>query len=107
MSEGMYRHSLPALNLSIERLTENVPCDGKYYVLRDGETVGVFRSLKQATRLFRQIVDESGYKPEEVSMSKEALRNAEMNRYFEAKELYWAESHKYRGGGGRGGRGGV
>ena len=28
-------------------------------------------------------------------------------RYMEAKDLYWADSYKHRGGGGRGGRGGV
>jgi hypothetical protein len=30
-----------------------------------------------------------------------------LERYLDAKDLYWAESYKYRAKGGKGGRGGV
>jgi hypothetical protein len=63
MSSGSYRQSIPELGLSIEKETAAVPSDGKYYVLKDEETVGCFRSLKQAQGLFKKIVQESGYKP--------------------------------------------
>lgn len=31
-----YKHYIPDIGLSIEKNTENVPQDGKYYLLRDG-----------------------------------------------------------------------
>ena len=101
-----YRQYIPDLDLSIERHTKPVPSDGKYHVLRNGEILGSFRSLKQAQVLYREIVQRSGYKPSPPEGGKTP---AEMmtERYMEAKDLYWANSHKFRTGGGRGGRGGV
>ena len=34
-SDDTYRHYIPDLDLSIEKNTENVPQDGKYYLLSD------------------------------------------------------------------------
>ena len=34
--DDTYKHYIPYLGLSIERNTEKVPQDGKYYLLRDG-----------------------------------------------------------------------
>ena len=107
MAQGdFYRQSIPDLNLSIERATEAVPDDGKYHVLRSGELLGSYRILKRAQEVFRRVVQESGYAPKPSDSGKTA---SEMltDRYMEAKDLYWSDSHKHRGGGGRGGRGGV
>ena len=106
MPDDYYRQYIPELNLSIERFTEEVPSDGKYHVLKKGELLGSFRSLKQAQTLFRELVQDSGYKPNPPESGKTASEVA-TERYMEAKDLYWADSYKYRGGGGRGGRGGV
>ena len=106
MASNSYRQYIPHLGLSIELLTEAVPSDGKYHVVRNGEIVGSFRSLKQAQAIFRQLVQDSGYKPSPPQSSK-TVSEIMTEQYMEAKELYWVDSHKYRGGGGRGGRGGV
>ena len=106
MSGDSYRQAIPDLNLSIEKATDKVPNDGKYHVLRNEEVLGSFRSLKQAQELYRKMVQESGYKPAPVVTTKSAAEMATEN-YLAAKDLYWSESHKHRGGGGRGGRGGV
>jgi hypothetical protein len=69
--------------------------------------IGSFRSLKQAQGLFKKIVQESGYKPKTVEGETKTASEMAMERYMEAKEFYWADSYKHRGGGGKGGRGGV
>jgi hypothetical protein len=102
-----YRHYIPALDLFIERGTSRVPGDGKYHVVYKGKIVGSFRSRKKAEQKFRQLVEESGYKPDTsiakpVDPSQEALE-----RYSLEKAIFWAEGPKYKGKGGRGGRGGV
>jgi len=84
-----------------------VPSDGKFHVVDKGNIVGSFRSIKKAEEKFYQIVKESGYKPdttinESLDPSKEALE-----RYALEKAIFWAEGPKYKGKGGRGGRGGV
>ena len=105
--KGSYRQSIPGVELSIEKDTENVPNDGKFHVLMNGDTRGTFRSLKQAQELFNRLVRESGYTPVVGPVSKKSPAELAAERYLEAKDFYWADSHKYRGRGGRGGRGGV
>ena len=97
MNADSYRQAIPDLNLSIEKATDKVPNDGKYHVLRNEEVLGSFRSLKQAQELYRKIVQESWYKPAPVVTAKSAAEIATEN-YLAAKDLYWAESHKHRGG---------
>jgi hypothetical protein len=102
-----YKHYIPDLLLSIERNTENVPKDGKYYLLRDGEIVEGFRTLKKAQMAFKQALDKIGYTPKPSEESAKSAAEQRIQAYLDAKELYWAESHKYGGKGGKGGRGGV
>ncbi len=52
MAKDMYRQYIPDINLAIERYSDNVPQDGKYYLLQNGQVLGVFKSLKQAQELF-------------------------------------------------------
>ena len=101
MTTRYYRQFIPDLALSIERATGEVPDDGKYHVLHDGASVGAFRSLKAAQVEFRRIVEESGYRPAPPDSGK---TTSEMmtDRYMEAKDLYWASSHRYRQRGGQG-----
>ncbi len=101
MTTRFYRQSVPDLGLSIERATDSVPDDGKYHVIRNGQTLGSFRALKPAQQLFRQAVEESGYRPQTADSGKSS---SEMmtDRYMEAKDLYWSASHRYKPGGGRG-----
>ncbi len=94
------------MGLSIERDTERTPDNRKYYVFRDEQVLGTFSKLKAAQSLYRQVISESGYHPEPQPEHGKTASELMTERYLEAKEFYWADSHKYRGGG-RGGRGGV
>ncbi len=107
MVTDAYRQYIPELQLSIERSTETVPKDGKFYVIREGHVLGRFRSLKQAQELFRQVVQETGFKPKQEERAGKSAAELDVDRYLDTKEAYWADSYKHRGGGGRGGRGGV
>ena len=101
MPDRFYRQQIPDIKLSIERATESVPDDNKFYVIQDGQTLGSFRSLTPAQQLFRQVVADSGYTPKPQESPKTV---AEMvtERYMEAKDAYWSNSHRYRGRGGKG-----
>jgi hypothetical protein len=63
-----YRQTLPDLDLSIERFTDRVPTDGRWYILRAGEPVGRFRSLSAAQEAWRKIVRESGWKAKPIEV---------------------------------------
>ena len=106
MAGEFYRQFIPDMELSVERGTDSVPRDGKYHVLKSGRDLGSFRVLKQAQTLFKQVLNESEYQPPPPPEGKSA---SEMltDRYLESKDLYWADSHKFLSGGGKGGRGGV
>jgi hypothetical protein len=54
----MYRQTIPGYNVSIEEGTENVPKDGRYYVLKDNQIVGKFTNLKRAREKYLQLLEE-------------------------------------------------
>jgi len=66
-----YLVKMERAGLSIEQGTANVPDDGKYYVIHKGQIMGKFRSLKQAEKLYKEILSGldlpplSGASPEE------------------------------------------
>ena len=103
VSGESYKHYIPDLKLSIERNTSNVPSKNYYYVIRDGEIIDKYRTLKKAKEIFDKMVKESGFKPKIESSKEKDMRDYELDRYFLAKEVYWAESYKYRGKSGKGG----
>ena len=107
MPEAFYKQSLPPLGLSIERDTECTPDDKRYYVLQDGQMLGSFATLRAAQALYKQVIADSGFQPKPQDGSGKTASEMMTERYLEAKEFYWADSHKHRAGGGRGGRGGV
>lgn len=105
--DGTYRHFIPKLSISIERNTARVPNDGKFYILREGQIIDSFRAIAKAEARFRQLVKESGYKPEVSPTKPRSAADEKLERYLDTKDLYWAESYKYRTKGGKGGRGGI
>ncbi len=96
----MYRRSIPQINLSIERNTDKVPCDGKYYLFKDGVIIKVCRSKAKADELFKKIVDESGYKPPKIDISN--YSNEALDRFLRDRIIFHAEGAKYNSRGGRG-----
>ena len=98
-----YIQRLPALNLAIKRNTPDVPPDGRYYVLLDGTTLGVFPNLKRAQERYRQHIAETGYRaPAPDPLSKDELvRREDLERDMQRTANYWADSHQHRGGGGK------
>lgn len=63
MEQTPYRQVLPGLQLSIERYTPDVPDDGAWYVLREGDQIGRFRSLKSAKELWGAEIAASEWEP--------------------------------------------
>ena len=102
-----YRHLLPSLELSIERNTNLVPNDDFFYLVRGNAILGRYRYLKKAEEAFRALVKESGYEPHKAESRSKSASQLSIEHYLDSKEMYWAESHKFRGQGGKGGRGGV
>jgi hypothetical protein len=95
-----YRQCIPPIDLSLERYTESVPKDGYYYVLLRGEIKGRFRTRNAAAELYTGLLRQTGYKPPPVD--KTTPRNEAVEGYLDAKESYWADSHKHARRGGKG-----
>lgn len=100
-----YRQFVPGIGLSLERNTDTVPKDGSFYVIRNGDVVGRFRSLKDAQLEYVAIRDTLVVPKIPVAADDEST--LAMDNYFMAKEMYWSQSHNFGRGGGKGGRGGV
>jgi len=101
-----YKRYIPEIELSLERNSENVPADGKYYILRSSKVIFSFRSQKEADRQFDELVRESGYKPSKTADKNLKTHNEGIERYLDAKALFYTIG-PIRKKGGRGGRGGV
>ena len=102
-----YKQFIPAIDLSIEKNTGNVPSDGKFHIVKGGKVIHSFRNRKLAEEKFKQLLAESGFKPVQTHTAQINPLDESMERYAMAKDIFWAEGPKYRKKGGRGGRGGV
>src|SRR5262249_40211342 len=58
-----YIQRLPALGLSIQKNTPEVAPDGRFYLLRDGEVLGRYRSLPAAKNAWQEVLDAAGWQP--------------------------------------------
>src|SRR4051812_24109170 len=98
-----YRQGIPAIDLYIERGTERVPPDGRYHVVHGGKVVGSYRGLRGAQACYRNRLAESGYVPAPSPQlsADEQLRHENIERDLLRSASFWAESHRYGGGGGR------
>src|SRR5687768_9082999 len=56
----MYKRSHPNAPLSIQQNTDAVPADGMFYVLRDREVLGRFRTLKKASEAYKAALEAEG-----------------------------------------------
>ncbi len=52
---SVFKQSIPGLNLSIEEATENVPADGRFYVIDRGVIHRSYKTLRQATAVYDQL----------------------------------------------------
>lgn len=98
---ALYRQSIPAIELSLEKSTDNIPNDGHFYVLLRGEVKGRFRTKYKALALYRTLLKESGFKPQPVQVRTDSSRET-VERYMDELESYWSDSHTHRRRGGKG-----
>ena len=92
-----YRYFMSALDLSIERHINQVPNDGKYYIVHKGNIVHSFRSRKRAEEIFYQLVKDSGYKRDTVAEENIDPAQEALERYALSKDIFWAEGSEYKG----------
>ncbi len=107
MADPFFKLALPDAGLSIEQNTENVPNDGRFHVILNGNVVASYPSLKRARDRFQQLKEETGYRPPGRRDGEDLANREHIERVLDAATSYWDSSHKFRGRGGRGGRGGI
>lgn len=103
----MYRQYNEKAGVSLEQGTPAVPADNRYYLLRNGEAVGSFPSLKRGMTAYQKLVQEqlarlSGDEAGAAAAAKEKRLDPvkeSTERFLDAKDAYWTNSHKYRRGG--------
>jgi len=107
VADAFFRLDVPEISLSIEQNTENVPHDGRYHVVKDGVILASYPSLKRARDRLQKLKDEAGYQPTQDNAAEKSPAKEHVERLMDAASSYWGASHKFRGGGGKGGRGGI
>ncbi len=100
VSSGLFKQSVPAIGLSLERGTDRTPTKGMFYVFLGDEVKGEFRNKKRALDLYMSILKASGYTP--AAPENQASRNEAVERYLDDLESYWDSSHKHSRRGGKG-----
>lgn len=63
-----YRQYLPDLDLALERLTDKVPDDGAWYLIRAGRQLGRYRTRSQAMEAWKAVLDEAEWEPAKRSV---------------------------------------
>lgn len=110
----MYRQRFPALALSLERGTEDVPDDGRYHLVVHGEVVESFPRERPATTAYeemrRRLIAETGWTPELAPPSRDEVL-ARLRAESDVKAVQADSSRSKRAKavrkGGKGGTGGV
>ena len=112
--QGMFRVGIPALGIAVCRGTEDVPDDGRYHVVVDGQIVASERSQKRALGIYRERRDQliaDGAElpaPEPPIDPAERLRQERVDRDIRSMRSEWlSRLHRKSRKGGKGGRGGV
>jgi hypothetical protein len=96
-----YRQSIPDIHLSLEYCTALVPRDGHYYVIKDDQIDGRFRTLKEAQSRYKQLISQSGYTGPKEGARPENRSPQEVERYLDSLQGYWGDSHKHTRRGGK------
>lgn len=78
----MYRQENPRAKISIECNTGNVPSDGKYYVLKEGQIISRFHNLKAASNLYKQMIDEMALPPLVIEEKIKVTHSQIMDDYY-------------------------
>jgi hypothetical protein len=107
-----FKQEVPALNLSIEQSTPNVPADGLYYVILNGEIVFRSKSRRKALDLYDARKEELFRvhgKPAPTQWDREEWLKEEQTRYdIQGMRSEWLRMHGSKSRkGGKGGRGGT
>ena len=87
-------------DVSLERATENVPRDGKFHVIAEGQIVKSVKSQKAALQAYREAIKATGKEPSPRDDSKtasasEIVQAEENDRQFYLSAMYWSFSHEY------------
>jgi hypothetical protein len=106
---AVYRQYNERAGVSLEQGTPAVPADNRYHLLRQGQPVGVYPTLKRAMNAYQRLVKEIlGAEPDSRGGGTAAAHQEEKRvdpvkesteRFLDAKDAYWSNSHKYRRGG--------
>ena len=101
MANEPYRQTVPGVDVSIERATPRVPEERHYYVFQSGKILGKYRTLKQATIRFRQLLNDIGWKPVPTEVKRRDPAEDAVERYMDTLEAYWDDAAKHRRSGGK------
>ena len=85
----LYRRSIPKLDFSIERYTDLVPSDGKFYILHKGQILRSYRSRNKAIEYFYQFIKESKYELSSMPTKVDEIAEKETARYFRKHSTFF------------------
>lgn len=77
MSSQVYRQSNLKANVALERATDNVPNDGQFHLLVEGQIVGSFKNLKSGKNAYEKELAQRNIstKVTEITMTEQARKN--------------------------------
>lgn len=92
----------PGAGVAIKRGTPDVPNDGGFHLLVNGEIVKSFRSRAAANDAFKDAVAKSGWVPEPKSDEKIDFSKMATDKFFDDYDAYWSRSSAFTPKGGKG-----
>ena len=99
-----YKQTIEGFDLSLERGTDTVPKDGKFYILYKKSIVFSSKSLPETRKRFKQILLELGYNPKKRKKLKDInvknfIEKERESTFFHYYYKFWDRSHKFKKGG--------
>ena len=96
-----YTRQHPA-GVAIKKGTGDVPNDGRYHLVQDGQLVAAFKRLVAATTAYNEAVARTGWRQPVVPGKTVDFAGLAAQEFLDSAQEFWSRSSQFRRKGGKG-----
>jgi hypothetical protein len=100
-STDQYVRQHPA-GVAIKKGTDDVPADGRFHLIQNGEPVAAFKRLVAATTAYKEAVARTGWQRPVGPDTTVDIAGRAAQEFLDSAEEFWSRASQFRRKGGKG-----
>lgn len=88
--------------VAIKKGTDDVPADGRFHLIQNGEPVAAFKRLVAATTAYKEAVARTGWRRPVVPDKTVDFARLSAQEFLDSAQEFWSRSSEFRRKGGKG-----